>query len=119
MANPKEPVSQAVLMKADYSLFYSTCPDIATAQKLSRSLLEEQLVACTNLFPAVQSQYWWEGKIESSQECVLILKSASHLKTALEKRFVELHPYETPCFLEIRLDSGNPKYLEWLGACLK
>lgn len=106
-------------MKTEFSLFYTTCPDEATAQKISRQLLEEKLVACTNLFPVVQSQYWWQGKIESSKECVLILKTEALLKTKLEQRFLELHPYETPCFLEIRLDSGNSEYLNWLSKSLK
>jgi periplasmic divalent cation tolerance protein len=106
-------------MKTEFSLFYTTFPDEATAQKVSLQLLEEKLVACTNLFPVIQSQYWWQGKIENSKECVLILKSESLFKARLEKRFLELHPYETPCFLEIRLDSGNPGYLDWLSASLK
>ena len=106
-------------MKSEFSLFYTTCPDETTAQKISRQLLEEKLIACSNLFPAVQSQYWWEGRIESSKECVLILKTETLLKGQLEKRFLKLHPYETPCFIEIRLDSGNSQYLAWLQNSLK
>jgi periplasmic divalent cation tolerance protein len=101
-------------MSSDFSLFYTTFPDVPTAQKTSRILLEEKLVACTNLFPSTQSQYWWEGKIESSEECVLILKSQASLKRQLEKRFLELHPFETPCFLELPIADGNLKYLNWL-----
>lgn len=101
-------------MPSEFALFYTTFPDPATAQKVSRILLEEKLVACTNLFPSIQSDYWWEGKIESSQECVLILKSQSSLKSRLEKRFLELHPFDTPCFLEISISNGNLKYLNWL-----
>lgn len=106
-------------MTAEFSLFYTTFPDEPTAQKISRTLLEEKLVACTNLFPVVQSQYWWQGKIESSKECVMILKSESRLKADLQKRYLELHPYETPCFLEIPVVSGNPGYLNWLSGNLK
>jgi periplasmic divalent cation tolerance protein len=106
-------------MKSEYSLFYSTFPDSETAQKISRTLLEEKIVACTNLLPAMRSEYWWQGKIETSQECVLILKTESHLKSQLEKRFLELHPYDVPCLLEIRVDSGNPAYLDWLSDSLK
>ncbi len=106
-------------MKSEHSLFYTTFPDETTAQKVSQTLLEEKLIACSNLFPTMKSQYWWQGKIESATECVLILKTAAHLKSTLEKRFLELHPYETPCFLEIRLDSGNARYLAWLDTSLK
>ncbi len=106
-------------MKTEFSLFYTTWPDERTARQASLTLLTEKLVACTNLYPVVESQYWWQGKIENSKECVMILKTASHLKATLEKRFTELHPYDVPCFLEIRLDAGNPPYLQWLGESLK
>ena len=98
----------------EFALFYTTFPDAETAQRVSQILLEEKLVACTNLLPAMQSQYWWEGKIERSQECVLILKSQSSLHNRLEKRFLELHPFDTPCFLKINVSDGNIKYLNWL-----
>jgi len=102
-----------------FSFFYTTCPDESTAQRISRTLLEEKLVACTNLFPVVHSQYWWQGKIESSKECVLILKTEAQKRALLQKRFIELHPYEVPCFLEIPIGSGNPAYLDWLSQSLK
>jgi periplasmic divalent cation tolerance protein len=102
-------------MKAEYCLLYTTWPDENSARTASETLLTEKLVACTNLYPAVEAQYWWEGKIETSKECVMILKTTALLRPKLEKRFQELHPYEVPCFLEIRVDSGNPAYLQWLS----
>lgn len=105
-------------MPSEFSLFYVTFPSEAVAKKISATLLEEQLVACTNLFPEIQSQYLWQGKIESSKECVMILKSLSRLKEPLQARLKSLHPYETVCFLEIRLESGNPEYLQWLKGSL-
>jgi periplasmic divalent cation tolerance protein len=101
-------------MSTEVSLFYTTCPDENTAQKISSTLLEEKLIACSNLYPVVKSQYWWEGKIESSTECVLILKALNASKEALKARFLELHPYEIPCFLEMPITSGIHLYLEWL-----
>jgi periplasmic divalent cation tolerance protein len=106
-------------MKSEFSLIYTTWPDDKSARFASQILLQEKLVACSNLYPAVESQYWWQGKIESSNECVLILKTTLQLKAALEKRFLELHPSEIPCFLEMRLESGNPAYLNWLRENLK
>lgn len=119
MANPQEPNAQAILIvpmtqNPQISLFYTTCPDEKTAQKISTTLLEEKLIACSNLYPVVRSQYWWEGKIESSTECVLILKALKTSAKQLEERFLELHPYDVPCFLELSIDSGNASYMAWL-----
>ena len=105
-------------MSAEVSLFYVTFPDAKTAQKISTVLLEEQLVACTNLFPEIQSQYLWKNKIESSRECVMILKSLRRLKEPLQARLQTLHPYEVFCFLEIDIPAGNPDYLTWLKSSL-
>lgn len=101
------------------SLIYTTCPDESTAQVISETLLMEKLVACTNIFPVVQSLYWWEGRLESSKECVVILKTDLQLKPELKKRFEELHPYEVPCFLEIPIGTGAEPYLQWLQNSLK
>jgi periplasmic divalent cation tolerance protein len=102
-------------MSSEHSLFYCTCPDEKTAEAISRTLLEEKLVACTNILPGTQSHYWWQGKIESSSECVLILKSRKDLKLSLENRYKSLHPYKVPCFLEISVESGSLDYLQWLS----
>ncbi len=103
----------------EISIFYSTCPDLEIAEKISRTLLEEKLVACTNIIPAMQSFYWWEGKIETSKECLLLLKTQTNLRESLYRRYESLHPYQIPCLLEIPLESGNAKYLHWLSASLK
>lgn len=98
----------------DICLIYTTCPDENTAQVIAEILLSERLVACTNTFPVVSSSYWWQGRIESSKECVMILKTTTALKSQLETRFLELHPYEVPCFLELPVQSGSEGYLQWL-----
>lgn len=102
-----------------FSIFYTTCPDEAVAQSIANTLLNEKIIACSNLFPSVHSQYWWQGQIESSKECVLLLKTFSHLRESLQSRFKELHPFEVPCILEISIASGNPDYLRWLEQSLK
>lgn len=106
-------------MKNEFSLYYTTWPDEAGARRAAQILLEEKLVACANLFPVMESQYWWEGKIESSKECVLILKSRADLQSSLQKRVEALHPYQVPCFLELVVNSGNNNYLNWLNESLK
>ena len=69
------------------------------AARLGRALVEERLAACATLLPAVHSIYHWKDKIESSSECLLLLKTASDRLPALEARLHELHSYQTPEFL--------------------
>lgn len=101
---------------SEFSLFYITCPNTETAEKIGLKLLEEKLIACTNIIPGMRSQYWWQGKIETASEVVLILKGKSSHKKDIEALLKELHPYDNPCFLQLEIKNGSAEYLEWLGS---
>lgn len=99
---------------ADLILAYATTPDLATAEKIARTLLNENLIACANFWPGMKSIYRWQGKVEESQETVLILKTRKSLWEKLSQRYVELHPYDTPCLLELELTRGHAGYVNWM-----
>lgn len=105
-------------MEAEIRLFYVTCPEAAVAQKISRQLLEEGLIACANILPGMESVYWWEGKITSSQEVVLILKATTRQSSRLIARVESLHPYNTPCILSLAVENGSESYIRWLKGSL-
>ena len=104
---------------AQFSMVFVTAPNIKAARALAKVALESRLIACANLIPKLESHYWWRGKLESSPEVLLILKTrSSHLKR-LERLILAHHPYDTPEFIALPLKSGTNRYLEWLGAeCL-
>jgi periplasmic divalent cation tolerance protein len=86
------------------------------ASRLGRTLVEERLAACATLLPPVHSIYSWHGKIESSAETLLLLKTAIDQLPALEARLQELQSYQTPEFLVLEIEAGSHSYLEWLRA---
>lgn len=88
------------------------------AERLGRVLVEERLAACATILPGVHSIYHWKDQIESSEECLLLLKTALHRLQALEARLHELHSYETPEFLVLAVEAGSRAYLAWLEASL-
>jgi len=92
-----------------------TAPDLKTARKLAKAALRARLIACANLVPKVESHYRWQGRIESSDEVLMILKSTTTRLAALEKFILANHPYDTPEILVLPLEAGTKKYLEWLG----
>lgn len=104
---------------SEFSLFYATFPDEKTALEISRSLLNERLIACANLLSPMRSLYWWKGQIEESGEIAVIFKATKIHAEALESRFLALHPYETPCLMEIPVDRVSTDYGEWLRDSLK
>jgi len=105
-------------MKPAFALVLVTAPDLKTARALAQAALNARLIACANLVPKIESHYRWQGKIESSAEVLLILKTQKSRLAALEKLVVARHPYDTPEFLVLPLRAGNAKYLAWLAASL-
>jgi periplasmic divalent cation tolerance protein len=97
-----------------FSIVLVTAPDLKTARALAKAALSARLIACANLVPKIESHYWWQGKIESGAEVLLILKTQKSKLTALEKLVLVRHPYDTPEFLVLPLSAGSRKYLDWL-----
>ena len=98
-----------------FSLVLVTAPDLKTARKLARAALAARLIACANLVPKIESHYWWQGKMESGEEVLMILKTTRARLAALEKLILAKHPYDTPEFLVVPLRQGNKRYLDWLA----
>lgn len=91
-----------------------TAPTLPIARRLVRTALEQRLIACANIVPRLESHYWWEGKMATSRELLLILKSRKSLVRKLERVIHALHPYDTPEFVILPLTGGSRRYLDWL-----
>ena len=100
-------------------LVLSTFGTADEARRISRTLVEERLVACANLIPQVESIYRWKGEVETSAEIMVVFKTTTDRYDQVEDRIRELHPYEVPEIISIRLDAGLPAYLTWIDqSCL-
>jgi periplasmic divalent cation tolerance protein len=102
-----------------FSLVLVTAPNVQTGRLLAKAALQKRLAACINVVPAIESHYWWQGKLEQGAEVLLLFKTPTRLLPALEKLLLAQHPYDTPEFLAISLHAGNRRYLEWLGASVQ
>jgi periplasmic divalent cation tolerance protein len=92
----------------------TTAANPEEARTLGRALVEEQLVACATMIPAVESIYRWKGNIESSSETMLLLKTGVDQLAALETRLGQLHSYEVSEFLVLPIETGSRAYLDWM-----
>ena len=52
----------------DVVLILSTVPDDERAELLARTLVDEQLAACVNLYQPMVSVYRWSGQVERAAE---------------------------------------------------
>jgi periplasmic divalent cation tolerance protein len=98
-----------------FAIALVSAPDLKTARALARAALQAHLIACANLIPKIESHYWWQGKIESGAEVLLVLKTQKAKLPALEKLILVKHPYETPELLVLPVSAGNHRYLDWLN----
>ena len=73
-----------------------------------------RLIACANLLPGIRSHYRWRGKLENSNEVLIILKTTVSRVARLERWLLEHHPYDTPEILALTPDTGTHRYLDWL-----
>ena len=105
----------ATKAKGQFSVVLVTAPDLKTARGLARAALKARLIACANVMPRIESHYWWQGKIESSAEALLVLKTTAARLAALERLIVARHPYDTPEFIVLPVKRGNRRYLDWLA----
>ena len=97
-------------------LVYATAESREQALALGRQVVEERLAACANVLAPMDSVYWWQGMVETATEAVLILKTRAELADALVARLRALHSYDTPAIVVLPILSGNPDYLDWIGA---
>jgi periplasmic divalent cation tolerance protein len=100
----------------EYSCVFVTTPNMTVARKLAAAILNQRLAACANLVPKIESHYWWQGQIQSSSEVLLLFKAPTSKLAELEQCVLKNHPYDTPEFIALKLDHGNERYLEWIGA---
>jgi periplasmic divalent cation tolerance protein len=98
-----------------YSIVLVTTPNLKTARQLATAALTKRLIACANLIPKVESHYWWQAKIETGSEVLMLLKTARSKVGALEKLILAEHPYDTPEVVVLSISRGNKRYLEWLA----
>jgi periplasmic divalent cation tolerance protein len=85
-----------------------------TAISIAQTLVAERLAACVNVAPAVESVYWWQGKMDHSLEYVLTIKTSSDRVDALRERLLAMHPYELPEFVVLTVEGGSDAYLGWI-----
>ena len=102
----------------DALIVFCTCSSREESLKLAQAIVEREAAACVNIVPAVESVYRWEGKIETAQEFLLVIKTTRERFAALQELILKLHSYDTPEVIAVPVVIGLPKYLEWLGATI-
>jgi periplasmic divalent cation tolerance protein len=103
--------------KPAYLLVITTCPGSITAKKIATTLVADQLAACVQIIPGVQSFFRWVGKVDTKDEYLLLIKTTAQRYADLEARITALHPYELPEIVAVPISTGLAGYLSWINDC--
>jgi periplasmic divalent cation tolerance protein len=102
--------------KHQHLLVLTTCPGSITAKKIANELVVEKLAACVQIIPGVQSFFRWVGKVDNTEELLLLIKTTSERYPDLQARIQTLHPYELPEIIAVPIGGGLEGYLAWIEA---
>jgi periplasmic divalent cation tolerance protein len=103
----------------DKRVVLTTCGSVEEARQIAQALVERRLAACVNIVPQVESLYRWKGEVETSSECLLVIKTAEAAFERLRSALSELHSYEVPECIELAITDGSAAYLNWIGEAVR
>jgi periplasmic divalent cation tolerance protein len=62
----------------------------------------------------VHSFYYWDGQLKREHESLLLVKTIESRAQAVQEYVRKNHTYELPEIIQVAIDDGLPRYLEWL-----
>ncbi len=101
------PSSQAICI-------YTTTETAEQAGAIAHALVEKRLAACVQVQGPIRSTYWWQGKIDASDEWLCVAKSTEEKYAEAEAAIRSLHSYDEPEVIAVPIVAGSASYLDWL-----
>ena len=96
-------------------VIFITTKDEKEAKDIASRLVESKLAACVNIVSSIKSIFHWQGKVDSSEESLLIVKTKKRLFNKLIKAVKQIHSYEVPEIIALPIIGGSKEYLRWLN----
>ena len=99
----------------EFRLALTTTDTAASAERLAGELVERRLAACVNIVGPVRSVYRWKGRVVRDQERLLVIKTSAEKFAALSAALADLHGYDVPELISLKVEEGARPYLDWLA----
>jgi len=99
---------------ADVVLILTTVPEGFVTSGLTHTLVRDGHAACVSVLSPMESTYQWEGRIETTRERQMLIKTTADRVAAVEAAITATHPYDVPEFLVLPVAGGGAAYLAWV-----
>src|SRR5215218_6172408 len=93
----------------------TTTPDAEEAERLARIIVTDKLAACVQILSKMTSVYFWEGRVNSEQEHLLLIKTLEEKFDALSEFIQKNHSYDVPEIIAINAEKVSEGYLNWVS----
>lgn len=100
-------------MGSKFCQLWLTCADKKEADKIADTLLAGHLVACAKQIP-VSSDFRWQGKIEHSDEVLLVMESREGLFDQIDAEVKKVHSYDTFVLEAVPITRISKNAATWL-----
>ena len=92
----------------------TTVGDAGEGESLARLIVEAKLAACVQILPKMTSVYFWEGKVQSQPEHMLLIKTLEEKLDELSEFIKKNHSYEVPEIVALSAGKVSEDYLKWM-----
>lgn len=86
------------------------------AGRLASALVERRLAACVQVVGPVTSTYWWEGRVQTEEEWLCLVKTTAGALEPVMQAIRTEHSYDEPEITATQIVAGSPGYLGWIAA---
>ena len=113
---------------------FTSAPNMDEAKRIANHLVQGKLAACVNIIPQVVSVYEWDGKIDNSDEILLMIKvrntkmkvnnfnnflSSQTRKTlalSVTAAIQKIHSYQLPESIALNIESkgSSSAFVQWI-----
>jgi periplasmic divalent cation tolerance protein len=100
--------------QSDYIVVFITANGTEEAQRIAQSLLKGRRAACANIIPEVDSRFWWEDRLDSARESLLVIKTKASLLPEIVESVRKMHSNAVPEIIALPIIGGNQDYLDWI-----
>ena len=95
------------------NIIITTTDSEKTANDIAKYLVKDNLSPCVQILPNIKSVYKWKGKLDKSDEILLLIKTIPENVQDCKDLILKYHNYDVPELIETNGEILSDKYRDW------